>query len=98
MELLQAQGEAFVVAGQALVADAPTQAALDLPTPGQQHEAALGVAEFDDLQVDARGLHRLRRGFARVALAGVGQRNALARCYLHFLGQHAHLGAVLLVG
>jgi hypothetical protein len=76
--LLQAEREAFVIAGQALATDAPVQAALDDPSAGQQHEAAFGLAEFDYVQVDAVGFGRLGGYLTRVALAIVSEHNDLS--------------------
>ena len=76
--MLQIDGEPLVIADQALVAGTPAQAALDHPAAWQQYEAAFGVAQLDHLQVDAALLGRLRGHFTRVALVGIGQRNALA--------------------
>ena len=94
MELLQADRQPLVVAGQAFVAGAPAQAALDDPAAGQQHEAAFGLPQLDHLQVDAVLFGGLRRVVAGVALVGIGQCNAMARSYLHFFRQGAHLGPV----
>lgn len=98
MELLQTHSQAFVVAGQAFVAGAPTQAALHHPAAGQQYKAAFGLPELHDLQVNAVFPCRLCRHVTGIALVGVGQRNALTGRELNFFGQQAHLGPVLFVG
>ena len=98
MELLQTNVQAPIVAGQALVARAPAQAAFDDPAAGQQHEVPLGVPEFDDLQVDAVLLGGLCGCFARVSLISIGQRNVLSGRHLHFFRQEADLRPVLFVG
>lgn len=73
MEAGEGGGEAFVVAGEPAEAGGPAEGALDHPAPGQQDEAALGVVEFDDLQLDpVRGGGRGGLG-AGVALVNVSQ-------------------------
>ena len=84
VQLLQAHGEASVIAGQALVAGPPTQAALDDPAARKQHETALGLAELDLPQVDAVDFGRLGRPLVRISLNGVVQRDALSKSHLYF--------------
>ena len=55
------------------------------------------MPKFNHLQVDAVLLGGLRWYVARVALVGIGPRNASPRGHLHFFRQHRYLGPVLFV-
>src|SRR5689334_21539694 len=61
----QGGGEPLVVAGQAAPPRLPGEPALGHPTLRQEDEAALGLGQLDDDQLDAG---RLRRGRGRLAL------------------------------
>ncbi len=49
-------GQPLVIAGQASKARHPGEAAFHDPAAGQQHKAALGGRQFDDLQANPVGL------------------------------------------
>jgi hypothetical protein len=98
MKAPQDAGQWFVVARQAPKARPPAEAALDHPAARQQHEALLRFGQLDHVQVDAVGLGVLPGLLAGIAVVGPGELDRLAGGLLHYLAQHLHLGALLLVG
>ena len=68
------------------------------PAPWQEHEAALGLGQLDDLQSDAVGHGVLGRGVARVPLIHKRHLHGGTGCLLHRRRQRGNLGAVLVIG
>ena len=87
--------EPFIVAPEATEARRPGKRAFDDPAPGQQDEAAFGLGEFDDDQIDAGARRRGGRLHARVALIDIAELDVLAGDGLHLCRQLADLRALL---
>jgi hypothetical protein len=53
MEVCHGLSEAFVVFDESSEAGGPGEGSFDDPSSGQQHETALGLRQFDDLERNA---------------------------------------------
>ena len=73
METRQRGGQALVIARKPPKTRQPSEGTLHHPAPGQHHEAALGLGEFDDLQLNAVPGGSLGGFLARVTLIDIGQ-------------------------
>ena len=85
-------------ASEATKASSPAEGAFDDPAAGQKDEAAFGLVEFDDVQLEAVRGGGLRGRGAGVALIDVVQFDVVAGHRLNVRGERADLGAILLVG
>ena len=88
----------FLVSCQAPKTCVPGEAFPDVPSAGQQNEAAPGLGMFDHIQLDAVRRGRILSGFSRVPLIDIGQVHTVRGDLLHLLDQALHLGPVLFAG
>ena len=68
------------------------------PTPGQQDEAALGLGQLDDFQLDPMFFGLLSRCISGIALVNESEFDRLTSDLLDRLRQFAHLRSILLIG
>jgi hypothetical protein len=87
--------QSFVISGKSAETSGPGEASLDDPSSWQQHEAALCLGMFDDLQLNAMLSGRVGCGLTGVALVDIGRFHATAGDLLDLLSQPLDLGAVL---
>ena len=98
MEVREGLSASFVVFDEPSEAGDPGEGSLDTPPSGQQHEAALGLRQLDDVERNAvlggggRGL------LSGVALIDKGDLDALSGLRLNGLGDPANFGAIAGVG
>ncbi len=85
----------LVIAHQTPKACCPGEGPLNHPAPGQQHEAAFGLRQFNNLQLDAMLAGRGCRFLACIVLIAIGQLDTLAGGQLHGLRQLSHLSAII---
>ncbi|SDJ31748.1 hypothetical protein SAMN04487926_14267, partial [Paraburkholderia steynii] len=91
MQTCECFGQAFVVTCEASKAVEPSEAALDYPSPWQQHETFFRFIELDHLEINSLSACGLRRIFARVTLIGKGHFHGFSRCLLDLARQLCHL-------
>ena len=77
MEVCQGLSTAFVVFDESSEAGGPGEGSFDDPSSGQQHETALGLRQFDDLEGNAAF-----SGSGRWFLPGIA---LIDESYLHVL-------------
>src|SRR5271157_4277952 len=98
MEVCQGLSTAFVVFDESSEAGGPGEGSFDDPSSGQQHETALGLRQFDDLERNAVFSGGGRWLLAGVALIDESDLHALSGLRLNGLGDTADFGPIIRVG
>ena len=97
MEVGEGLGASLVVFDEPAEAGRPCEGSLDNPSSGQEHEAALGFRQRDDLERDALFSGRCGGLFSGIALVDESDLDVLAGFRLNGLGDGADLGAIVSV-
>jgi len=97
MEVGEGLGAPLVVFDEPAEAGSPCEGSLDNRSSGQEHEAALGLRQLDDLERDAMFSGRCGGLFSCIALVDKSDLDVLAGFRLNGLGDAADLGAIVSV-
>ena len=95
MEVCKRLGGSFIVLDEPSKPRCPCEGPLHDPSSGQEHEAALGLRQLDDVKGDAVFGGRGGGLVAGVAVVDEGDLDAFAGLCLNGLGDPADLGAVV---